>query len=97
MIHVMTIRAYERKTELGGGFRAVASVRPDGLAFGLRNEESGVIDTFEAARFEAQSIAHRQMNGRTYQRAYIAQRRHRMHPKYIANIWVEDTHEESHV
>lgn len=85
MQHVMTIKAFQRKPELGGGFVAVARVRPEGVALGLR-EERVEADSLDKARYEAQMIAHRQLAGRPYQRSALARRF--VGNQYVANIWI---------
>ncbi len=78
MNHVMTIKAYPRKAELGGGFRGALIRHPSG-----ERVESPVLASYEAARHWAQLESHNQMGGRPYRRAYLSGRKH----SYQANIW----------
>lgn len=80
MDHVLTIRAYERKPELGGGFRAVVVRHADKQRF-----ESDVLPDRESAMYWAQSQAHEMMVGRPYRRASLAKRFRR--GVYEASIW----------
>lgn len=79
MQHCLTIKAYERKPELGGGFRGVVLNGSESVA------ESDVLPTLEAAKLWAQSKAHSIMGSRPYRRAHVARRY--TGGKYIANIW----------
>ena len=74
----MTLRAYPRKEEVGGGFRAVVIMRSNAERF-----ESPVLETYEAARHWSQLEAHNRMGSRPYRRASVAGRR----GSYYANIW----------
>lgn len=76
---VMSIKAYERKPELGGGFRGAV------IANSQRIAESEILPTLEAAKVWAQSEAHRRMGSRPYRRAHVAKRF--TGGSYIANIW----------
>ena len=80
MEHVMTIKAYERKAELGGGYRARVIRKSDKALF-----ESDVLPTSNAARNWAQVKAHQLMNGQYYKRAYVSRRF--TGGSYVANIW----------
>lgn len=80
MEHVLTIKAFERKIELGGGFRAVV--------VDLRTRDSFKSDVLadqQSAMFWAQKKAHEIMGSRPYRRASIARRF--VGNKYVANIW----------
>lgn len=76
----MQIRAYPRRDEDGGGFRGVCV-----LIETKERIESPVFETFDQAKFWAQNEAHKRMNGRHYNRAYIRKPRN----YYTANIWAE--------
>ena len=80
MEHVMTIKAFERKIELGGGFRGIV------VNLATREKyESGILPTHEDAKFYAQKTAHDLMAGKPYRRCSIARRF--CGNRYIANIW----------
>ena len=81
MDHVMTIKAYERKLELGGGFRGVVIDCKQKRII----RESEVLPSYESARHFAQSEAHKLMGDRPYKRAYVS--RSFVGNKYVANIW----------
>jgi hypothetical protein len=85
MDHVATIKAYERKSELGGGFRAQVVPTVTGEQKGLVNWQSEVLESRDAARYAAQAELHRQMNGAPYRRAHLAARF--CGSKYVSNIW----------
>lgn len=76
----LSLRAYERKSELGGGFRGVVVRHADKARF-----ESDVLETYEAARDWAIREADRLMGSTPYRRASVnagtAGR------SYRANIW----------
>lgn len=80
-MHALSIRAFARKQELGGGFRAVVVDHRHGGA----RHESDVLPTYESARNWGMSTAHRLMGDTPYRRASVnagtAGRR------YMANIW----------
>lgn len=77
---VMTIRAYARKAELGGGFRGLVLDRRDGSQI-----ESDVLQTYEEARNWAIRESHARMGQTPYRRCSVnagtAGR------AYRANIW----------
>jgi hypothetical protein len=77
----MTLRAYARKDEMGGGFRAVVVDRRNGNA----RYESDVLPTYESARNWAMSTAHRLMGDTPYRRASVNNKRSGR--RYDANIW----------
>lgn len=76
--HIATIAAFERKAELGGGFR--------GVYFNLVTKErveSEVLPTLEAARYFAKAEAHRRHTAENYSLAPYRRR-----GEYKANVWV---------
>lgn len=77
---VLTIKAYERKAELGGGFRGRVYRPADKAVF-----ESDVLPSLDAAKFWAQTEAHKLMGSRPYRRAHVAKRF--TGGSYQANIW----------
>lgn len=77
--HVMTLRAYARKEELGGGYRGAVVLQPT-----KERIESPVLSTYEAARHWAQTEAHARMAGRPYRRSHVAGR---TKESYYANVW----------
>lgn len=78
--HVMTIRAYARKVELGGGFRGIVEDHRNGA-----RAESDILPVYEEARNWAMREAHARMGEAPYRRCSInagtAGR------AYRANIW----------
>lgn len=80
MIHEMTIKAYPRKPEFGGGFNA--SIRRE--CNGEKIKGPGFAN-YEAARNWVITEAHRLMAGRNYRRASIRARVQGV--VYTANIW----------
>ena len=77
---VLFLKAYERKLEMGGGFRG-AVIRDK-----QRFAESPVLPTLEAAKSWVQIEAHRIMGDTPYRRAHVAKRF--TGGSYQAHIWV---------
>lgn len=66
--YAIHMKAYERKAELGGGFRAVVT---DARVSPVVRYESEVLERYEEARFWCQNKAHELMNGQVYRRSSI--------------------------
>jgi hypothetical protein len=79
--HVLTLRAYARKKELGGGFRArvIDHENRDAVI------ESDVLPTYESARNWAMQRGHQIMGARPYRRCSI--NAGTAGSAYRANIW----------
>lgn len=76
--HIATINAYPIKSELGGGFRGVIFNRVT-----KARRASDRCDTLEAARFWAQTEAHKEFEAAGYNLAPV-----RRSGEYYANVWV---------
>ena len=77
---VLFLKAYERKLEMGGGFRGAV------IKDKTRVAESPIFDTLDAAKFWVQNEAHKMMNGIPYRRAYVSKRF--TGGSYQARIWI---------
>jgi len=73
----MTLEAYERKEELGGGWRAVVHNHMTKISV-----KSPVLPTKEAARHWAKEAAHKEMNGAPYTLAHMYGK------NYKSNLWI---------
>lgn len=85
--HVLSLKAYERKSELGGGFRARVVWRMNNAVVPPQHYatvyESEILDTFDQAKSWAMQTAAKIMGDRPYRRCYIKSPRN----LYRANVW----------
>jgi len=68
MTHVLTVQAYERKTELGGGFRGVVLDKRS-----QEKTESPIFPTMAEARYWAKSLAFKVMGATSWAPGYYRQ------------------------
>lgn len=78
MRHVLTAEAYERKAELGGGFRGVVLIRAKKARL-----ESPVLTSLEDARRWAKAKVFEIMGDTAWAPGYV------LKPNWRMNVWAE--------